>query len=413
MKLLFVTYGGGHVAMTLPVARRARESGHDVTVLALTTARQSALASGVRTIGYADLWHLAGPDARRFGEQLCPEVSESDPVPPEESIAYHGINFSELVEREGLERATARYAQDGRHAFLPVRFMERVLQDLRPDIVIATNSPRSEQAAIVAARTAGIPAVCMVDLFALQEIQWIGAPGYADCICVLNDAVRQFFFEHGRLAQELAVTGNPAFDALGDPAARAAGKQLKTARGWNDGKLNILWASQVEPEKHPFDDRRGDPELPRKVEQCLRQLVGEDERLRLVVRYHPSEQIAFQEAPRIAFSPISEALPAVLHAVDLVVVTASTVGLEAHLAGKPVISVDMSVITPDAPYARMGISLGVESLDALAAEVKKWAGEVSRTPLSAPPAAAPIQGSAADNILRVIENLANLRRSKK
>ena len=77
------------------------------------------------------------------------------------------------------------------------------------------------------------------------------------------------------------------------------------------------------------------------------------------------------------------------------------------------ISVDMSVITPDAPYARMGISLGVESLDALAAEVKKWAGEVSRTPLSAPPAAAPIQGSAADNILRVIENLANLRRSKK
>ena len=57
-------------------------------------------------------------------------------MPPEESIAYHGINFSELVEREGLERATARYARDGRHAFLPVRFMERVLQDLRPDIVI-------------------------------------------------------------------------------------------------------------------------------------------------------------------------------------------------------------------------------------------------------------------------------------
>jgi hypothetical protein len=399
--------------MVLPVARRAQESGHEVTLIALTTALQPALASGVRSIGYANLWHLAGPDARRFGERLCPAVSERDPVPPEESIAYHGINFAELVECEGLERATARYTRDGRHAFLPVRFMKRVLQDLHPDIVIATNSPRSEQAAIVAAREVDIPAICMVDLFALQEIQWIGAPGYADRICVLNDAVRQFFIKHGRHEQEVAVTGNPAFDALGDPAARAAGRQLRATRGWNDGKLNILWASQVEPEMHPFDDRRGDPELPRKVELCLRQLVGEDERLRLVVRYHPSEQVAFQEAPSIAFSPISEELPAVLHAVDLVVVTASTVGLEAHLAGKPVISVDMSVITPDAPYARMGISLGVESLGALAAEIKKWAGEVSRTPLSAPPAAAPIQGSAADNILRVIENLANLRRSKK
>lgn len=413
MKLLFVTYGGGHVAMTVPVARRAWDSGHDVTVLALTTARGSALASGVPTIGCADLWHLAGPDARRLGEQLCPEASEDDPVPPEESIAYHGINFSELVEREGLQRAAALYAQNGRHAFLPVRFMERVLQEQRPDVVIATNSPRSEQAAIVAARIVGIPAICMVDLFALQEIQWIGAPDYADRICVLNDSVRQFFIQHGRLAQELVVTGNPAFDAVGQPAARAAGKQLKAARGWNDGKLNILWASQVEPEKHPFDDRCGDAELPRRVEHCLRQLVGEDERLRLVVRYHPSEQIAFQESPRIAFSPITEPLPALLQAVDLVVVTASTVGIEAHLAGKPVISVDLSVITPDAPYAAMGISLGVGSIDALTHEVKKWAGEVSRTPLSAPPAAAPSPGSATDNILKVIEDLANLRRSKK
>jgi hypothetical protein len=102
--------------------------------------------------------------------------------------------------------------------------------------------------------------------------------------------------------------------------------------------------------------------LPRRVERHLRDIVAADENLRLVVRYHPSERVIFEPGIRVDFSPVSEPISTLLHAVDAVVVTASTVGLEAALAGRPVVSVDISIITPYTQFAAMGVSRGVTHL---------------------------------------------------
>ncbi|TXC65467.1 hypothetical protein FSC37_03250 [Piscinibacter aquaticus] len=238
---------------------------------------------------------------------------------------------------------------------------------------MATNSPRAERAAIMAAGQLGIPSICAVDLFALQEVQWIGQPGYATRVCVLNDSVRRMFLEHGRRSEEIIVTGNPAFDRLTSVAAVDAGAALRQARGWNDGLTTVLWASQIEPERHPFTDRCGDPTLPRRVEARLRALVASDPSFRLVVRYHPSERVQFRAAPRVEFSATSENIADLLHAVDVVVVTASTVGLEAAIAGRPVISVDESIFTPDTRYAEMGVARGVASANEVASAVREAA----------------------------------------
>ena len=58
---------------------------------------------------------------------------------------------------------------------------------------------------------------------------------------------------------------------------------------------------------------------------------------------------------------------ALIHAVDMVVVTCSTVGLQAYLAGVPMISVECSVISKDAPYGEFGMSRSVPSIEALEA----------------------------------------------
>ena len=49
MKALFVTYGGGHVAMILPVMRALRRQHPDVqcTLLALTTGHARAVREGI------------------------------------------------------------------------------------------------------------------------------------------------------------------------------------------------------------------------------------------------------------------------------------------------------------------------------------------------------------------------------
>ena len=363
--VLFVAYGGGHVAMLAPVALALSALGRPFVFLALTTAKGALDRLGIPSIGFRDLPEATDERAQHWGRELESELASGGGVEVDETIAYLGANFRDLIDEFGEVEARRRYAECKRQAFLPVNTLRRVLLRLQPALVVATNSPRAERAAILAAGQLGIPSVCAVDLFALQEVQWIGQLGYASRICVLNETVRQMFLSHGRGSDELVVTGNPAFDALVSPTARQTGIVLRHSRGWNDGCKLILWASQIEPERHPFASLFGDPSLPRRVESRLRQLVSMHPNLHLVVRYHPSERVEFEPAPGVSFSPVSEPLSALLHAVDVVVVTASTVGLEAAIAGRPVVSIDTSVFTPDTRYASLGISKAVTELDDL------------------------------------------------
>lgn len=369
--ILLVAYGGGHAAMLAPIAQALAAADRPFTFLALTTGRSMLTRLGIPSIGFCDLPEACEPDVQCWGRELAQDLPKGGGVAIEETIAYLGANFRDLVQEYGEEEAWNRYQDKGRQAFLPIATMRRVIARIAPQLVVATNSPRAERAAILTAGQLGIPSICAVDLFALQEVQWIGQPGYATRVCVLNNAVRKMFLAHGRKSQEIVVTGNPAFDRLTVPETVQAGAQLRRDRHWDDGKKIILWASQIEPEQHPFADLSGDPTLPRRVEQALRQLVAVDENLRLVVRYHPSERVDFEPGIRVDFSPVSEPIAALLHAVDVVVVTASTVGLEAAIAGKPVISVDNSIFTPDTQYSSMGISRGVTDIKDLGVALKE------------------------------------------
>ncbi|NER58842.1 UDP-glycosyltransferase [Pseudomonas sp. MAFF212428] len=366
MPVVLVAYGGGHVAMLAPVARSLLQRGHAVVFLALTTAGAYLERVGIPCIGYRHLPEAGRTEVAEWGRQLTRELAPGGAVPLEESIAYMGLNYRELVEEHGPEDAARLFAEKGRQAFCPVAMFKRWFAELRPSLVMATNSPRSEQAALQAAGELGIASICAVDLFAMQEIQWIRTPGYASRICVLNEQVRDMFVAQGCRADSVVVTGNPAFERLQQPEVREAGRALRAAKGWGTAETVVLWASQVEPERHPFTALAGDPTFPRRIEASLREFVSAHEQYRLVVRYHPSERVEFQAGQgRVELSPSSEDLATLLHAVDVVVVATSTVGLEACLAGRAVLSVKGSMFTPDAPYGQMGIATEVASAELL------------------------------------------------
>ena len=386
--------------MLAPIACALARAGRPFTFLALTTARAALSRFGIRSIGFSDLNEATDPEAQRWGRELAIPLTTGTAVPIEESIAYLGASFRDLVDECGEVEARRRYAEGGRQAFLPVATLRRFISRISPSLVIATNSPRAERAAILAAGQLGIPSVCAVDLFALKEVQWIGQAGYATRVCVLNENVRRMLLSHGRTQDEVIVTGNPAFDPLTAPETIEAGLKLRTQRGWDDGRKVILWASQVEPLKHPFANLAGDPNLPREVEATLRDFVKSNPGFHLVVRYHPSERVDFIGAPSVEFSPVSEPIASLLHAVDLVVVTASTVGLEASIAGRPVVSVDMSLFTSDTEYSKLGISYGVNSLQEIGPAVIKMVAKSRHELAGCSPS-----GSATSEVMKVIDSL--------
>lgn len=364
--VLFCAYGAGHMGMLLPVAGRLLE--HDAieaTFLGLTTAQAQVREAGYPVLGLADFLVPEDAVALEKGRQLSAELGVHPSVGEVESVAYLGLSYRDLADAVGPDEAAARYAALGRHVFLPVATMRRILACLRPDLLVITNSPRAERAAALAARELGIRCLCVNSLLAIDEVEWLGEPGFADRVCVLNEAVRQRLLNAGRQPHEVVVTGNPSFDLLGSSnaisAARAWRVNLLSDQGIEGDAVRIVvFAAQPEPPNHPSAPGKvGQTDLPWRVAQALQTWAHADPTRRVaLVRPHPSEPLAAWSqwpAGLIVGSPLS--LPQLLHAVDAVVTLTSTVGVEAHVIGKPVVQVLGSIFDHALPLADLGMAV--------------------------------------------------------
>ena len=375
-KLLFVTYGGGHAQMVLPVVQWfARHSSVEVQVLALTTAAPvftNAGIAGVAVLGFRDFVRPEDAGALVWGERLLAGNSSTQ-VSREESVAYLGLSYADLERRLGTAEAADAYARFGRQALRPVGVLSRIIEKLAPNVVVATSSPRAERAAIEAAGLAGLPSVCLVDLFAIDEIAWVGQPGYASRVCVLNQAVADRLLAHGRKPDEVCVTGNPSFDELKAANWVAAGQALCAAQGW-DGQQVVLWASQPEPAEHPsVPGRKGDTTLPGRIRLALEAWALAAPGRVLVLRPHPSEP-SLEALPhtQIVSHGRDFELNTLLNAVNGVVTMNSTVGLQGHVAGKKVIQVLGSMFDDSVPLAQYGMADACDDLANLPALLAAW-----------------------------------------
>ncbi|MDO9178134.1 MAG: hypothetical protein Q7U16_07380 [Agitococcus sp.] len=403
-KILLVAYGGGHIAMLIPIIKALRETLlYQVDVLALTTAAFTCRQHNITAFGFRDLLVYGDSEyALTLGYKLSANFDHVV-IEKDETAAYLGLNYAELESVYGVKQAAEIYANRGRQAFLPTQLMGRLIADRGYDLVVATNSPRAERAAILAAHQQDVPSVCIVDLFATQESAWIGHPDYASRVCVLSPFVRNRLLMKGRHEAQVVVTGNPAFDRLADSSLPAKAALWRENNAIGDKKV-IVWASQDEPAVHPFSGKLGDPLLPRKIDQQLLALLAKHEDWFLVIRHHPSEQVTLTPLPeRAIYSTKEENLAVLLASADVVVILSSTVGLEAALLGRPVLALELSVASADAPFASMGIARGLESMDELEAALADILDDGQTTLVD--PMALPQVGSATQNVLTVINSL--------
>lgn len=347
MKALFVSYGGGHIGMVLPVMRELRRAdpSAECLLMALTTGHRRAVQSGERPLGYRDFVHLFDQEAvDRWGRRLLGANSSPD-VAEAESVTYLGINYLDLIAQYGEDGAAAHYSRDGRYGFLPIHFMRRVFDELRPDVVVATNSPRSEQAAVQVARERGIPCVGMVDLFGLDSDTFVLRQVRPTVTCVIAESVRERLLARGFEPHGVRVTGNPAFDGLLAVRNVEAAREFLARKGW-DGLQVVLYAGIWEPVPHPATDVPAGRSFPIAVEGVLREYVRARPHTALVVRYHPGDWFHYPrepDAPRVHFSvPPAEPIHPLILAATVVVTTNSTVGLEAAVGGRAVVSIENS-----------------------------------------------------------------------
>ena len=365
---LFVSYGGGHVKALLPVAQRVSALGiARPAYLALTTAAAQVRGAGLPALGFLDFLRPDDVRARAKGEELARQLPVAA-TNHAESVAYLGLSYVDMEDRLGKTAAAECWRQYGRQGLLPLGVLDRVIRACDPALVITTNSPRAEQAAIETAGALGVPSACLVDLLGIWERDLLARPDYASALCVLNEDVRRTLLAAGRPPADVHVTGNPAFDGVNDPTVIASGKRFREQLGWT-GLHVCMYASSPEPARIAGIAATGDSALPRHVEDRLIRAVQDNPALALWIRRHPSEagaaEVESAGHPRIRQCGADMPLHACIHGSDEVIVTVSTVGVEARLAGKPVTQVRGSILDYLSPYLEMGVASREVSLDAL------------------------------------------------
>ena len=401
-KMLFVCYGAGHVNTLIPLILAAQSDVRfEVTVLGLTTACIALSARGIPYFGFKDFLSSNDTEAVKFGERLVTEMPKKEGlVSREETIAYLGLSYEDLATRHGEFKARQMFSEKGRQAFLPLSVLQKVFDRFSPDILISTNSPRAERAAFMVARERKVPSVCIVDLFAKYAVQWIGEPDFGSRVCVFAESVRQFILSAGRKEDEVLVTGNPAFDRLGRDGLVEEAVELRKQRGWLNKQV-ILWASQPEPEKHPFTWEAANSALPREIDAELLKVAKKHEDWQVVIRYHPGENMQPFDWPDGAYvSSVDEDLAVLLAASDVVVTMTSTVGLEGLLVGKPLITINKSIFQQDSLFSEMGLGRGVDELELLEEAIVETLSGNGQPQVDLPKA-----GQATERVFAVIEEV--------
>jgi hypothetical protein len=333
--------------MVIPVAQRMIARGHEMQVVALTTAYGPASRAGLSTVGFRDFIGGFEHDVAEYGVGMADGMSAHPDVHPDETASYLGLSFGEVVREHGVVRAQAMFDRCGRQCFLPRQAIRRMIDEIKPDLVLATSSPRAERAAILAARDAGVPALVMVDLMPQSEMEWLKEPGYGDAVCVLSAGVKEALVVAGRRSEEIVVTGNPAFDGLFDLDRDHLRKSWRAKYGFGEKHRVALFASQPDPDEQLGSRVAGEVAM-----------AGQARGWSTVVRPHPNEK--FNRSLLPAGTPISDRdddLFAALCGCDACLVISSSVGLQAAILGVPMGVLDVPVNADPAPYAAMGIGV--------------------------------------------------------
>lgn len=390
--ILMVCYGGGHMKVLAPLyselVRRYR-----VTILALTSAGPYMREQGIPSLGFSDFAFTRSADIQAYGHQLATDIPENGPVSREETVAYLGASFCDLVYQLGSEQAAfERYREKGRAAFLPVKSLRRMIKELKVDAVVTTNAPRAERAALIAAKAEGVPTVCINDnLWIRNGLNEIAERGLADRICVLTSGVRKRLLEEtGIDGKNVIVTGTPVFDQV---------KERKRVCGGGN-KPRVLLADQVLPTTHPFLDITSERSG---VDEGVRReldLLASRGDIEAYLRPHPNQIYNYEAFRSCSVSSSRESLHERLSKTDVVVTAISTVGIEGKAMGLGLVSIEDTVFSTRESYERCELSTGIREPSELGPAIFEEFSKVRSAYHEAL-----YEGVASKNIISVLEEL--------
>lgn len=379
-RILGVAYGGGHANIVAPVLQALELRGVNTLFLALTTAGPVAAGAGLDYRSYRDYAHLVDSRrARKLGQELAVEMHNPGMgISLEESVFYLGINLLENIETLGEELAMESLRLAGRHSFMAVEFLRKIMQEEGCTHLVTTNSPRSEKASLIAAQQLGLKSFRIDDLYGVptfhdSQVRRLGEKMYYQTTGRFKITPTQscFLCQYARdnlIAQQdkwdlvgidydnSTITGQPVFDAIDRVIEDQPwytifpeGRDLPT----------VTWAHE--------NGHIDEAEVISMLAQCFRSAERE---FNLAIKIRPNiepdeirDVLALFENEQGSCRIIHTEMDAnqLIWNSDVILGQVSTMLTQAAYMGRPVVILDPRNLRRDEPLARSGVARVVQS----------------------------------------------------
>lgn len=362
-KIMFVSYGGGHANIARLIYQGLKKRNDvEIKVLALTVAGKIFDQYHVpykTSSCYLDLFEDK-EQIRNYGQRLAQTCwNQESGITYEDSVAYLGFGYRDLVGKYGEEKAEYLFQQKERKAFWPEDVMKTILLYEKPDALVITCGVRSEGAAGIAANQLGIPVIRIADLPTYD-------PSNCDCmLCVMNEYARQFAIkEYGVKEEKIIITGQPVFEDNLVVSEESLHKSKQKIYLDKFEKM-ILYLEQPEVKET------------KKVENCLKEIAAIKPELLFIFKKHPNQDLNKNYwVSKNVLIVRDFNLKDLLFLCTLAITKNSTAGLEAVLMGKPLINLMLSDSILD--YSEYRISEKVVDLTQLPAAISECLDEESK-----------------------------------
>lgn len=282
--------------------------------------------------------------------------------------------FCEPTHADSTVNAAAKYAFRGLHAgyilqtLVDFRAIERMLDVVAPKaIVLASDAHRYSRLIVSAARTRGIPtAVLQHGALVIEDFY---VPVVADQMLAWGEWCREWFTQRGTPSEKVTSVGF------------VRGVEPLQSRTVDGPPQKLLFAAQ------PLTERVNEDLL-----SIVRSALERDPSLTVTVRPHPGEGRRAELLSMVArwpaavssrseFSPVGRSLESDLAEADAVIISQSTVGIDALSAGVPVLLLRHADVPEPIPYLEFGGVIEVNGPEELVSGIKALDDKAVRSEL--------------------------------
>jgi hypothetical protein len=355
-KVFFVTYGGGHVKIVIPVVKELQARGYDFSILGLTASVLALRKEGIAHKGLKDYIHLFKDKEQIYelgSKFIDTNFNPDDGLDKEEILLYLGLNIYDLgIQMGSIDQAITHFNAFGRKGFYPYHTMKKIIEYENPKAIFVTCEVRAEKAAAIIGNELNIEVVRVIDLLGEEE-----KVPYKAKVCVINELAKEKILNSNRHLNnaDVVVTGQPNLETVYNDNALT---EFNKAHHLNKYKKVLSFFSQP-----------GNAQRARVVEKLIK-LLGEKQEYLCFYKLHPNEDKALYEK-YLEINPnnllFTKEIDSnyILIASDIVMTFDSTVGLQAVYANKPLISINFSDVDYLTDYSKYGYAVKVKNQDSL------------------------------------------------